>query len=187
MQPPPFALQDNLWWTARAKLVSWEGFLARDGAYGSRRSSFPSDGSVTVCFAPEGRDCEPLLPSELALIRWFFEHEPGVSDSLQRALVEAYPDLRDQYECEADEESPLPETRDIDDLKQVVGLHSVNIHQVSRSGVPYIGFELGCNWDEEHGLGVLMHGTQVVKIGGADTAILLWLAERHARAGAGDA
>jgi hypothetical protein len=29
-------------------------------------------------------------------------------------------------------------------------------------------------------LGVLMHGTRVVKIGGADTAFLLWIAEEDA-------
>jgi hypothetical protein len=45
---------------------------------------------------------------------------------------------------------------------------------------PYVGFEFGCTWDDEHGLGVLMHGERVVDVGGAETAFLLWIAERDA-------
>jgi len=40
---------------------------------------------------------------------------------------------------------------------------------VEKDGIPYVGFEFGCTWDEEHGLGVLMHGTRTVEIG--DTAM----------------
>jgi len=29
----------------------------------------------------------------------------------------------------------------------------------------YTGFELGCDWDEEHGIGVMMHKKRVVVIG----------------------
>jgi hypothetical protein len=187
MQPPQFSLQDNLWWTARTRLASWAGFQERGGAYGAKSSNQASDGSVTVRFAPEGRGCDPLASNEQALICWFFEHEVEVSESLQKALVDAYPELREQYGYDSDGETDLPVVRSVEDLKTVIGLHSVNIHQVYRDELPYIGFEFGCNWEEEHGLGVLMHGTQVVEIGGADTAILLWLAKQHAQAGAGEA
>jgi hypothetical protein len=64
-----------------------------------------------------------------------------------------------------------------------VGLYAVNIHQLDNDGVPYVGYEFGCEWDEEHGLGVLMHGTRLIEVGFADTAILLWIAERDAEEG----
>lgn len=41
---------------------------------------------------------------------------------------------------------------------------------ISKDGFAYVGFELGCSWDEEHGLGVLTHKDHVVKIGEAETA-----------------
>lgn len=66
-----------------------------------------------------------------------------------------------------------------------MGLHTVHIHQVSRDGVPYVGFELGREWDAVHGLGVLMNGTRTVEVGGADTAILLWLARQDAEGAEG--
>lgn len=35
---------------------------------------------------------------------------------------------------------------------------------------------LGASWDAEHGLGVMLHRDRVVKVGGADTALLEWIA-----------
>lgn len=180
MQLPRFVLEDRTWWTATARLPSWAGFQARAGEYGARSSDHPNDGTVRVCFAPEGRGGGPLVPDELGLIGWFFEHEAEVSDAVQKALLAAYSSLQDQNQVDAGEGSDLPDARTVQDLKRHLGLYAVNIHQVSRDGIPYMGFELGCSWDGEHGLGVLMHGMQAVEIGGADTAILLWLARQHA-------
>lgn len=180
MQVPRFVLEDGTWWTAAARLPSWAGFQTRAGAYGSRSSDHAGDGTVRVCFAPEGRGSEPLVPDELGLIAWFFDHEAGVSDAVQKALLAAYPELQAEYQVDAGGGGDLPDAHTVDDLKRLLGLHSVNIHQISHDGVPYLGFEFGCNWDDEHGLGVLMHGTQAVEVGGADTAILLWLAQQHA-------
>ena len=74
----------------------------------------------------------------------------------------------------------MPDIFSADDLKPLVGLYAVNVHQIEKDALPYLGFEFGCTWDSEHGLGVLRHGTRVVEVGGADTAILLWIAERDA-------
>ena len=47
-------------------------------------------------------------------------------------------------------------------------------------GKPFIGVELGCAWDAEHGVGVLLHGAKALGVGGADTAFTLWIAEKYA-------
>jgi len=59
-----------------------------------------------------------------------------------------------------------------------MALQEINVHQIEKAGVPYVGYQFSCKWDEEHGLGVLMHGDRVVEIGGAETAFTLWIAER---------
>ncbi|MBE9140043.1 hypothetical protein IQ254_23070 [Nodosilinea sp. LEGE 07088] len=180
MQTPRFSLEDKTWWKASVKLSSWAGFQARGGAYGSSSSAQPSSGVVQVCFAPEGRGSEPLAEGELSSINWFFANEPEVSAAVQQTILDAYPEIQEQFGFETDDGTEMQNANSIEDLKGLVGLHSVNIHQISRNGIPYIGFELGCDWDGEHGLGVLMHGTRMVEVGGADTAILLWMARQHA-------
>jgi hypothetical protein len=176
-----FNLEDDIWWTTDAVLPSWRGFQARSGAYGAQSSAEPSDGSVHIVFAPEGRGQEPLTEAEVASVYWVLDNEATVSKALLSALLAEYPSLQEQYGYSAEEQAQfMPEVTAIDGFRNLIGLHSVNVHPVRIDGVPYIGFELGCTWDDEHGLGVLMQGTRVVEIGGADTAILLWIAENDA-------
>jgi hypothetical protein len=66
-------------------------------------------------------------------------------------------------------------------LLEQVELTSVHIHWIERDGLAYVGYELSCEWDNEHGAGVLMHADRVVEVGQADTAILGWIAKRDAK------
>jgi hypothetical protein len=99
--------------------------------------------------------------------------------SLLDALLAEYPAIVEQY-SDFVEPDQLPPVNSIEDFRAIIGLTTVHLHAVERLGLPYVGFELGCSWDDEHGLGVLMHGTRVVEIGGADTAFVAWVAEQDA-------
>ena len=178
---PEFRFENNLWWTATVRLPSWQGFQTRKGIYGGRNSADPSDGSVDIVFAPEGRGDEPLTDAELSAIHWVLEHEASLSSALLSSLLKEYPSLQKQYGYSGKDKAELmPDIKSVEDLRTLIGLYSVNVHQVQKHGIPYVGFEFGCTWDEEHGLGVLMHDSRTVEIGGADTAILLWIAEEDA-------
>lgn len=171
----------GFFWVARTTFASWKDYLDRSGAYGGPGPHASSDGSIDVVFAPEGRDTSPLIPREIALVDWAITHERAVSDAAKAAIFDAYPALRKTYGYSAEDAAELmPELSDADDLKHLIGLRAVNIHQIEKDGRPYIGLEFGCTWDAEHGLGVLMHGTRVVEVEGSDTARLLWVVERDA-------
>jgi uncharacterized protein DUF6985 len=118
-----------------------------------------------VVFAPEGRDDAPLERDEVALVQWLADHPRETFEAVVSALVSEVPEVGSEAE-----------------LSSMVELESVHVHQVVAGGLPYLGFALRCDWDEEHGAGVLLHGTRVVEIGGQDTAFLLWIAERDAEA-----
>lgn len=51
-----------------------------------------------------------------------------------------------------------------------MGLTTVHVLSASLDGKAYVGFELGCDWDEEHGAGVLLHGKRVVDVGHASVS-----------------
>jgi hypothetical protein len=170
---------DGYFWTATVRLSTWQGFQSRRGAYGFKDTDHPSDGSVALIFAPEGRDESPLIESELRLVRWAVQHAQEMQRSLLEKLLLEYPAIQKKYRGFA-HVNDLPPVQSADDFKTIIGLHGVNIHPIEHEGLPYVGLEFGCSWDCEHGLGVLMHGTRVVEIGGADTAILLWIAEKDA-------
>ena len=158
---------DEFFWTANVALREWPG----------------SPSHVNVVFAPEGRGDEPLEETELGLVNWFLSHEKPVLDALCREVVRQYPEMQNQYGySESERAAYMPDIASDRDLWSILTLLSVYVHPLFAGGVPYLGFEFDCTWDEEHGLGVLMHGTRVVEVGGADTAILRWIAEKDAAA-----
>jgi len=179
---PELTSTDFAWdgfWKAAVRLPTWQGFQSRRGPYGSKDTGHPSDGSAALIFAPEGRDESPLTDSELRLARWAVQHAREMQSSLLERLLSEYPAIQKKYRGFAQVDD-LPPVRSSHDFKGIIGLHGVNVHPIDHQGLPYVGLEFGCSWDREHGLGVLMHGTRVVEIGGADTAILLWIAEKDA-------
>lgn len=167
---PEFMLKDDLWWTTTAVLPTWQA-----------RKSASSNIAVQILFAPEGRDDEALTGSEISSIVWVIQNEASILQSLLDSLFYQYPSLQEQYDCSEWEKAQcMPDIESIDDLCKLINLDSVNVHPVSKNGIPYAGFEFRCTWDSEHGLGVLMHGNRTVEIGGADTVILLWIAKKDA-------
>jgi hypothetical protein len=180
-----FKLDDHgFCWVAKVILPSWTGYLGHNRQYGRAGLDKSSDGSAELVFAPEGRDTRPLAEHEVTLVDWFLDNERAVSKAAKAAIFQKYPELQEIYGYSNQEKAELmPDISSADDLTHLIGLNSVNIHQIAKDDIPYIGLEFGCSWDDEHGLGVLMHGTRPVEVGGGDTACLLWIAKRDSANG----
>jgi hypothetical protein len=167
-------------WDGEIQLPTWAGFQSRRGPYASVDSPTPSSGRVKFVYAPEGRGREDLGQFDLELLEWFKRHEASVSHAVIAAILEwCSPEARPRR-LEFGLGDDFPAIRDVQTLKQHIGLYSVFVHYIAYQTLPYIGFELGCDWEEEHGLGVLMHGTRCVEIGHADSAFTLWRAKKDA-------
>jgi hypothetical protein len=181
---PPFPpLQwDGYFWTGEIVLPSWAGFQSRRGAYGSVSSLDESDGRAQLTVTPENDEARtPPLPDQARAFQLLLDNEPAVAGSVLRAVFAEYPRLRDSY-CYDDEEAAklMPELGRAEELRLLMGLSNVHVLNVVKDGLAYIGFEFGCTWDEEHGLGVMTHRDRVVEVGAADTSFLAWVAERDA-------
>lgn len=181
---PEFIWEDDCFWVTSARLPDWTGYQIRNGPYGAVSETGVSDGTVKLLFAPEGREDGPLTEEEIRLVRWVVDNQAAVHDAMLHRLLEHYPGLRDEFlDYFIDEDMAkqcLPEVKTPAELKALLGIVSINVHQI-QDAEPYIGVELGCTWDDEHGVGVLLHGARPLEVGGADTAILLWMAEKYAK------
>ncbi|MCT7376903.1 hypothetical protein N5A92_17900 [Chelativorans sp. EGI FJ00035] len=116
------------------------------------------------------------------MITWFEENEPMISQAVKAGIINWCSPESIERKTRFDFSDDFPAISDEQSLKENVGLYAVNVHQLDVGGVPYVGYEFGCEWDEEHGLGVLMHGARVVEVGFADTAFNLWIAQNDADA-----
>ncbi|MFC9911229.1 DUF6985 domain-containing protein [Streptomyces sp. NPDC127197] len=153
--------RDDAAWTTRVPLPA-ETWTAATG------------NPVPVHYAPEGREDHPLDDAEIASVARAVDHLPDLFAALRPALLTHHHTLR------APATEQLTDATMAGDLEAHLHVVAVYVHQMTRDGIPYVGIEFCCPCDEEHGVGVLMHGTRTVDVGGADTAFLLWIAERDA-------
>ena len=70
--------------------------------------------------------------------------------------------------CSSEIEEFLPKDIDTADLKSMISLAQVHIHTITKNDVAYIGYEFEYIWEEEHGLGILTLGNEIIEIGSAN-------------------
>ena len=158
---------NGYYWQADVALPAWSDFTAGN--------------TTSLTFAPEGKDEGPMRADEIALTTWVRDNHEMQKHLLLNAVLEAYPEFRHQFFEDyniKENQDDLPMVTSADGLSKVIALEEIFVHQISKDGLPYVGYQFSCDWDEEHGLGVLMHHKRVIEIGGADCAFTLWVAER---------
>jgi len=156
-------------WTGRVVLPGWAEFQTRLGPYAHLRSDKPSDGTADLYVFTDGE--QPPSPAQARAFVHLTQNEPAVTRAVQEAILAEYPRLRTVYgrlQPVAGSPEIMPHVRSIGDLRPVIGLATVHILEEERDGIAYVGFEFGCSWDVEHGLGVMTHAGRVVEIGQAD-------------------
>jgi hypothetical protein len=178
---------DGYCWEGEVVLPSWRGFQTRRGPYASVSSEAPSDGTALIRFDTGDSGQVPPTEAQITAYRWLIEHEAEVATAVLNALFAEYPRLREEYvDCFGDPEDiqiasqTAPPLSNPDQLRLVMGLYAVFVLPIAKDGVGYVGFEFGCVFEGEHGLGVMTHKARVVAIGAADTSFNDHIARRDA-------
>jgi hypothetical protein len=153
MPPFPAMTWDGDWWDGSVDLV------------------FGGDAALTV--TPHDPSVS-RMPSEAQseAMAFHMEHGQEVLAAVLAALQPYYAEMRPQYLSflGSEGDSLMPGVHSTDELRRLIDLRHVHVHPWIKDGVGYVGLQFGCTWDQEHGLGVLMHRDRVVCIGGADVS-----------------
>jgi hypothetical protein len=186
LPPLPTMKWNDYYWLSSIMLTSWAGFQSRQGPYDSIDEAKISDGSTQLIVHTP--DKKPHRPStqQIAAYSHLMEQQDYITDSLLQAILSRYPTWRKEYEEDYGTEEAnevVPPIQSPEQLKNLIGLGIIHIHTVAKDGVAYVGFELGCNWEEEHGLGVMTHNGRVIDIGSVDFALEDWIARQDAEKG----
>ena len=143
-------------------------------------------GDINVAVFPqrsfEGRelqlsseDGEPRTPHDSQVAAWLelVDKGPTLFPALLRAVFDYYLRMRPQYERAGGEWiENMPVLAGEDQLREMIRPGSVVIGWPSGSEPVSIGMSFECDWEQEHGLGVVFQDMKVVDVGGADCAIL---------------
>ena len=121
------------------------------------------------------KDEEQMEPCDEQVSAWrrFVEG----NDQIYRAVLDAgfsyYTRMRPQYAKAGDEWiKNMPEIAATESLAPMITLSSLTVNWPYDGAPVQIGISFGCDWDREHGFGVVVEGDKVVDVGSADCAIL---------------
>lgn len=181
---PPFPplVWGGYFWSGDFCLPSLAGFQTRLGSYGARTTKSPSSGTCKVSVASENEDSQPTKQQQKAF-QFLIDHEATIVSKLLHSIFTFYPEERSKYGYTENELAKMmPAIDEPTQLHKLIGLSTVHLLSVEYGGVAYIGFEFGCTWDQEHGLGLMTHKKRVIDIGGADSSFLECIAERDVKA-----
>jgi hypothetical protein len=152
-------------------LSSWIGFQSRQGFYGSKDSNEISNGLVKVFV--NGRHVDYVRTTtqeQINSLIFLQDNSDKIRDAILNELLKELPEIKEVYEDQ------VPDITSISDFRNVLGLSIIHILDSDKDGFAYVGYELGCDWDNEHGIGVMMHKDRVVEIGQANTSFNSWIA-----------
>jgi hypothetical protein len=153
-------------------LPAWAGTQQRQGGYTSISSRKSSKGSFRVRIERlDDNDANPRPPSpeQVAAYAHLKDHQAAISADIFARLLKYYAALRKTW-LKQDANLDLPEIGSAAAMKRNVGFGTLHVMGIAKGGFAYLGLELGCTWDEEHGAGVLLHRSRIVEIGQADTS-----------------
>lgn len=160
---PNIIIGDNF--EGQITLTAWKGFQSRQGFYGSKDSNETSNGLIKVFITGRQVDyVKTTTQEQINSLNFLQDNSEKIRDEILNALYRALPEIREIYE------DLVPEIKSISDLKNFIGLSIIHIMESDKDGFAYIGYELGCDWDDEHGIGVMTDKDRVIEIGQADTS-----------------
>lgn len=179
-QPPfPELKWDGYGWSAEIVLPTWQGFQSRLGAYGSCDNEVVSDGLTTLSIYTVDDEPSALLPEQERAFKYLLDNQEIIRDTILKTILEAYSQWQEDYGYdEAEIAKYMPVLQNQEQLKGLMGLSAVHILPIAKDGFAYVGFEFGCTWDDEHGLGALTNQNHIAETGHASVSFDQGLCEK---------
>lgn len=139
--------------------ASWQNFQANDDA---------SNGEIEIIVHLENSDGQTPSAAQINAYRYLKENEPSVTANVLAGLFADYPQIREVYG--GIEPEFLPVIEQPEDFRRLIKPLFIRINAESEDDCAYIGFELDCLWDIEHGLGVMTHRNEYIGCNDAEAA-----------------
>jgi hypothetical protein len=150
-------------------LDAWKYFKSRQGPYCPMDSNEKSNGTVKGMVSGCTIDYVRVSSqAQIDSIKYLVDNSFTIRDEILKELLNALPDLSTFYG------NYLPDIRSAEDVQNHIGLSIVHVMNSDKDEFAYVGFEFGCTWDEEHGLGVMTHRDRIIAIGQADKSFDIW-------------
>jgi hypothetical protein len=162
------------------QLDAWRGFQNRRGTSGSADAERMSDGTCRLATGGDMADDNPEIKDyHIKAYSFLLDHQEKIKEYILDRLMKEYRGLQSDYGYHGEEKDErMPDISSKNDFKELIGLSNIHLMNVEKDGIGYVGYEFGCSWDTEHGLGVMTYKDKIIQLGGADVAFLSWVARK---------
>jgi hypothetical protein len=124
-------------------------------------------------------DKPTITADHINAYNYLITHSEQIQKSILVRLLADYKNLQVEYGYDEDEANEfMPDVDNVEQFKKLIRLSRIHLLNVSKDGFAYVGYEVSCSWDDEHGLGFMTHKDRVVDFGGSDTSFLTWVARQ---------
>lgn len=160
IEQPPFpklTWTECDWWDGKLELAGWSDFRLPDSTPAQSSNVY----SLTVLPTDQRHAALPSAEQTAALSH-LQSHSEAIALSVCEAVLPFYNKAFAAEEGFFEELSPISTPAEV---RGLISLNSVYIQSTHRDGMALVGLGFACAWDEEHGFGVLLHGSTVLEIG----------------------
>lgn len=145
-----------------------------DANLSDRRGEFS-----VLAFAPESAASDPQLQAaglsieQQAAYRNTVENESAICQVVLETIAAYFSaEWADYYSEDGASDDLIQHVSTSAGIGQTLNLNSIFIHNTTNGGIAKVGFGFDCSWESEHGVGVLLHRSEVLKVGGEDEAFI---------------
>lgn len=113
---------------------------------------------------------DEIEPSEQQVntINYIIQHQDSIVKKMLETIWLKWAEIDQDYSIEDYEDFPKISMKE--DLRKVFNIHTIYIQALYKEDYAYFGLEGSCMWDEEHGIGFLLHKSRLVAFGDAEEA-----------------
>ncbi len=173
LPPLPPLTWDAYAWDGRMSLPSWARIDICLSDETPALHAPKSNGRVGLAIKPAD-DAQRFPPTaeQIAAYEHLVANDRWICAAALAAIYEIYEGERQTFlgYCDDGLEHLVPPIDSAAGLRQLVCLHTVHILPISKDGCAYVGLELGCTWEDEHGLGLMLHKNRVLAVGQAEVS-----------------
>jgi hypothetical protein len=152
------------------ELPCWTGYFLVDEPNYLIRTKVVTDGRINLWVDGEIRADKSFSIGREQINCYFYlvEHQERIKHSILEELKKEFPRLlSNEYASWDHEEGGFPKLSDLTpdfDFKNYIGPSSIHIIEDIKDEVAYIKWNFECQWDPEHGFGVITHKARVIDL-----------------------
>jgi len=166
----------------------WNDFQYKDGHFHPFKPPEIHSGIIRLDIGGDMMVDEPLITdSHVRAYEYTLENSKMIQEVMLISLLDKYKNLVESFgQRGAGGNRSTQANIGIQHFNDLISLLTIHIMNVEKEGMAYVGYEFGCAWDAEHGLGIMTHRNRICKIGSAHISFLTWVAEEDLETNEGE-